>query len=700
MLPASGRIEIPSGGGNGTVHPGGGGEQRVRNDWSKIIWCAMVLALLSVCIPGVSMLRGQELDAGGEAGKMLGSTWETRTQARTLVLLVPPPRGQLADRHGNALALNRVVYNLAINFPYFEGTDDATVLSYAHRRVDVANRVLEKDWSLEDEVILKHYANRRWLPLPFSGVLSEPEMKTLEPLLDQGLIIHPSYQRYYPEGAAAAHVVGYVGKTRPLPTGPIESGDPLFVEMEGRDGLELAFDEYLSGTPGKINVLFDADGTKLREEMVERPMPGHNVVMTIDLGMQRQAERVLRTRASRGALVMVDVYSGEIVVLASWPRFDPNVFVPFISKETFDGLQNDPDLPLYARAFRGLYPPASTFKVPVALAALESGTIDVDSVFDCPNEYFIGDRMFHNWNKYPEGPMNVVQAIKRSCNTWFYQVGDLTGSHHISIVAMRLGLGMPTGIPVRGEPKGFMPTDEWSLKNFGHRILAGDLANISIGQGRILASPLQMAQLMAGVAHGESIPKMRLVKQVQTVHNKVVKAFPAERGTPLNVSASSRNLVVQGMIGVVNAADGTGKGASHNYLTVAGKTGTAQWGATEDDKKLGWFAGFVPADYPRYAFVALYEGDPGEYVTGGRKAAPIVGAFLGEVFGKEASATVVAEAKALAREDLGVAVAKAEVLAEPVSDVQLVSPQDQEKMQRKTEGPKILRWWNRLRRYR
>lgn len=636
-------------------------------------------------IPGVAQGQGagqtpvqregtENPEPGPDYEKQLGSTWETRTEARTMTLMVPAPRGQISDRNGTALAATRVVYYLAVTFPFLDNPLEADILFYASQRIEAANRELGAAWSLEDEVILTHYANRRWLPLPFSGALTEKQTKAIEPFLDQGLILHPVYERFYPERSTAAHVVGYVGKTRPMPTGPIENGEPYFVEMEGRDGLEVSFDKQLTGQPGKINVLFASDGTKLTEEMVQRPVPGHNVVTTLDADLQKAAEKTLKDHVKRGAFVMVDIHRGDILVLASWPAFNLNDFIPFVTTETFAALQEDPDIPLFGRAFRGLYPPASTFKIPVALAALESGTIYGESYFECPTSLWIGDRFFHNWAKEYEGSMNVVTAIKRSCNTWFYKVGMMTGNRPVTSLAILLGLGRKTGIPLNGEPDGLVPTNEYWVSKYRYPMSQGDLANMAIGQGHLQTSPLQLAQMMAGVAHGESAPRVKLVKQVQTLNEEVVQNFPDDRLAPLNLTGDSYNLVVQGMIKVVSS--GTGTAARHSHLEVAGKTGTAQWGDPEEKKYVAWFTGFFPAHYPMYAIAALYEGDPGESLSGGRNAGSIAGDFLESVYSKEDSETILAAAQEKWKDRPGFEIATVEYAEQSASPMASAVPKD------------------------
>jgi penicillin-binding protein 2 len=324
----------------------------------------------------VAQLTAPEMEADGETPVKVSSSWETQKDARTLLLVVPGPRGQITDRHGAPLALNRVQYSLALNFPYFEKSDDAKVLAFARERIELANRTLGGTWSIDPEVILRHYQNRRWLPLTFTGSLLDAELEQAQEIQSEGLVLNPTYERLYTRGAFAPHVLGYVGKVRKLPTGAIENGEPLFADVEGRDGLEKSFNEQLTGKPGRINVLYDTSGNKLTHEMILRPIPGKNVVTTLDAEMQAVAERILSEKAKRGAFVVIDIHTGDILVLASWPVFNPNDFIPFLPTEVFQALQDDPDIPLFSRSFRAAYPPASTVKIPVALAALESGAID------------------------------------------------------------------------------------------------------------------------------------------------------------------------------------------------------------------------------------------------------------------------------------------------------------------------------------
>lgn len=577
--------------------------------------------------------------------KELTASYKTEKEARTLTLAIPAPRGQIVDRNGIALAQNRVAQYLALNFPYLGPTaTDAQILAYARDRLAHANGLLRKTWTLSDDRLLTHYKNRRWLPLVFSitdGLneeLNTAQITLLKPLLQpgSGLMLQPAYLRYYPKGACAPHIIGYTGKTRPLPTTPVQDGDPLFEETDGRGGLEKSFDRDLQGKPGVVNMLFNPDGSKADEQILRRPVTGNNVVTTLDYNYQKYAENALAKNVKAGAMVVMEVKTGDILAMASYPLYDPNLFIPGITSVNFEKLKNDKFAPMSPRAYQGLYPPASTFKIIVSQAALETGKITPRTAYDCGTSLWIGDRAFHNWSKEPEGWINVVTAIKRSCNTWFYQAALEVGAQPITDMAQRMGFGERTGIPLEGEPAGFVPTDAWLMQKFGHKMQGGDIANLSIGQGRVLVSPLQAAQAMCAVGDGVNMPQARLVKQIQDPNDRVLQAFPSSVRRRLDLQPEARATVVKGMIAVVNGDNGTGHRAQLDEkinIQVAGKTGTAQWSPGDGTlRHLAWFTGFLPANDPIYAYAVVYEGQPGEEVSGGRLAAPIVSEVFNNIY--------------------------------------------------------------------
>src|SRR5213082_882084 len=294
-------------------------------------------------------------------------------------------------------------------------------------------------------------------------------------------------------------------------------------------------------------------------------------------------------------------------------------------------------IPLLPRAYRSSYPPGSTFKVAVGIAALESHAVYPADQYECVPAIQIGNVTFHNWKKSNRGALNFVQALTESCDTWFYQVGIKTGSAPIIDWALKLGFGAKCGIPLRGEAEGRIPTDQYMKTTHGRKLLNGDIANMSIGQGDTQVTPLQMAQAMAIVANGGRFYQTRLVRQVQSLDHEIVTAYQLREKRALDVSAKTMEEVRAGMIEVVNGPNGTGHEAQLDGIEVAGKTGTAQWGPKNKERTAAWFAGFLPADQPRYAFAAVYEGDVDSKVHGGSAAAPMIADIFQEIYKGSAS---------------------------------------------------------------
>jgi penicillin-binding protein 2 len=587
------------------------------------------------CLAAVSLLgpvRAQQPGGAAPEVASLTPSWETQRTASTFFLAIPAPRGQITDRNGASLAQNRVSYNLSIVFPTPLDFTDRQIVEFANQQLAAAKLLTSRPLGFSEEVIVQHYRNRGVVPFDLATDLPEEEATRLQGRLPTGLTLRAIYVRTYPQGSLAGSVVGYTGRTGRMSTRTLQNNEPLWPESEGREGLEQTFDDQLRGKPGQWNLTFDKDGKKTGERIAAPPEPGYNLVTTLDLEIQKLAEKILQKRAKRGAIVVIDPFTGEVLALASWPTFNPNDFVPAISQEKFAGLQNDPNLPLLPRAFRSAYPAGSTFKVFVGLAAFESGAITPDDRFDCVAAISVGNLSFRNWKKGGAGELDFREALTQSCNTWFYQVGFKLGAAPMVDWAQRLGLGKRTGILLGGEAEGRIPTDQYMTQVYHRRFMKGDLANFSIGQGDILISPLQMAQAMAAIANGGILYQTRIVRQVQTLNNEVVYTYGARAKDLMNLSPVALEELKEGMIGVVASGNGTASAARVKGVKVAGKTGTAQWGPKRRERTAAWFAGFAPADAPRYAFAALYEGAAGEDVHGGSHAAPMVGELLREVF--------------------------------------------------------------------
>ena len=565
-------------------------------------------------------------------------TFETQKLARTYVLDVPAPRGQITDRAGLPLAQNKVSYNLAISFPTPLDFTDNKAVAFTREKIDTASKLIGRPIKISDDAVLRHYHNRGILPLEVAQNLSQSEYDAVKDHAKDSLVVRPVYVRAYPNGKLAGHIIGYTGKKGRNLDGIIDNHETLWPETEGRDGLEQTFNELLTGKHGEYKLTFDKDGRKTSEKLIKPAVPGNNIVTTLDLRLQDLAEKALAAKAKRGAIVIVDPTDGDILAMASWPDYDPNLFVPSISAEKFKQLQDDPDIPLLARAFRSSYPPGSTLKVAVGIAALEAGTVRSDDTYQCVPAIQIGNLTFHNWKKGDQGALNFVEALTQSCDTWFYQVGIKTGAEPIIDWAVKLGFGAKSGIPLRAEAEGRVPNDDYMKATHGRKILNGDIANLSIGQGDTQVTPLQMAQAMAIVANGGTFYQTRLVRQVQSVDQQIVTAYEVREKRTLDISETTMGEIRKGMVDVVNGPNGTGHEAQLDAVEVAGKTGTAQWGPKNKERTAAWFAGFLPASQPRYAFSAVYEGEIGSKIHGGTVAAPMIADIFKEIYKPTGSA--------------------------------------------------------------
>lgn len=554
-----------------------------------------------------------------------------RKNARTMSLTVPGPRGIISDRNGLVMACSEVAYQPAVNFGQLKDESEDNILAIARRVIAAYEQAGLKVYAKTDAQLLDHYRQRRWLALPVGPTIRARDLEGIRTKvagIEYGHLI-PLYIRNYPHQTSACHILGYTGVKAKLPTGPINHNDPIFERQEGRAGLELKFNKQLTGRPGIWRLMFDESGNKILDELQSKPRPGGTIVTTLNLEWQKAAEQSLRDNTlGRGAFVMIDVHTGEVVVLASAPNFDPNTFIPAISQKDYDALRLDPDTPLVSRAYAGVYPPASTFKTITVAAGLRHNIITEGTYVNCPYSVRIGGHEFKNHNKF-SGSINCVTALVLSNNPFMYQIAATRepriGAARLCEVARRFGYGSTTGLPIP-DKAGNVPTEDWMHRNYGRGFMAGDAANMAIGQGALLATPLQVAHGVAGIANGEYLPKLQLIRQVLDKDGNVVYQFTPSAQSNLQDMSSALAVVRKGMKAVVNG--GTGRRAALSYTTNAGKTGTAQWGPPSQDCRLAWFAGFMPADNPRYAYVALYEGKPHQRISGGHMAAMVVKSFF------------------------------------------------------------------------
>lgn len=558
-------------------------------------------------------------------------SWETQKFARTFTFTIPAPRGQITDRNGVPFAQTRMAQNLAINFPTPPAFTDEEASRYIADQTAIARSILKRPILVDAEKALKHYKNRGVMPLVLTQDLKAAEVELIKRANVPGLTLRQVYQRIYPQGASAGHIIGYVGRQGTYSTGPVEKDEPLWPDSEGRSGLEKTFNDQLTGKFGTLLVTFDAQGRKSSEKVVTPPIPGQNVVLALDLTLQRAVEKSLTTARRPCAMVLMNPSTGEILAMGSMPGFDPNDFVPTISPEEFDRLSKDPANPLLPRAFNSAYPPGSTFKVITGLAAMNDGYVDPEDEFGGESVITIGGTKFRNWKRHDVGPLNFVEALTQSCNTYFYKMGIKTGHKAILEYSSLLGLGRKTGIPLGGEAPGSLMTTDYMMKTYNRRLMPGDIANMSIGQGDITVTPLQLANALGSIGNGGTVFIPRLVLQVQAADGKITFGYELRVREQISIHKDTMKALREGLIGAVNSRAGTAGVAAVSGFKVAGKTGTAQWGSGKNEKVAAWFAGFAPAVRPKFAFASVYEGRPGDDVVhGGTYAAPIVGRVLRE----------------------------------------------------------------------
>ena len=566
----------------------------------------------------------------------LQPSWETQKLARNYTFSIPAPRGQITDRNGVPLAQTRISQNLAISFPSPPKFSDAEAARFIEEQVRLAQTYTGRRIVIDAAKAMKHFKERNTMPFVIAQDMKPGELDRLKKANAPGLIAMPLYLRSYPEGSVAAHLIGFVGRQGGFQNGPVENGELLWPEYEGRDGLEKSFNTQLTGKLGVMHVSYDKEGRKSSEKIINPPRPGQNVITTIDLSIQKTVEKSLRAARRPAAMVVIDPHNGEILAMASEPAFDPNIYVPSVQSEVLDKLMKDPFNPLYPRAFRAAYPPGSVFKVVTGLAAMNEGIVDPSDEFGGESVITIDGRKFHNWKKSDVGPLNFVEALTQSCNTYFYKMGLKTGHKPMLDYSMRLGLGSKTGIPINSEEDGNLITTEYMLKHHKQRIMSGDIANMSIGQGATQCTPLQVAQLMSTLASGGTVFQPRLVLQVQDIDDRITFGYDVRVRDQIEIRRDVMKALKAGMTNVVSGHGGTAHAAGVSGFKVGGKTGTAQWGAGKNEKVAAWFAGFAPMDNPQYAFATVYEGKPGDNdVHGGTYAAPIVGRVLKEILKHE-----------------------------------------------------------------
>ena len=569
---------------------------------------------------------------------------------RISLRLLPPPRGRIVDRFGVPIAVNQQNYRVVV-IP-----EQARDLE---RTLDALGAIIPIGPADRRRVLREAKRKRAFVPVTIRENLTWPDVARIEintPDLP-GVNIDVGQSRFYPYGPSTAHVLGYVA---PVSEGEAK-GDPL-LQLPGfrigKSGVERVYDAGLRGAGGSSQVEVNALGRMIRELERQEGQSGQELALTIDVGLQKMASACLGDHSA--SAVVLDVHTGAVLTLVSTPSFDPLAFNKGLTAAEWEALTKNERAPLTNKAVAGQYPPGSTFKVVVAMAALERGAMTPSTRVFCPGSMKLGNAEFNCWKKGGHGSLDMIGGLARSCDVYFYEAAKRVGMERIAAMAERLGLGKQLKIDLTGEQPGLVPSNAWKKKVFGVSWQLGETLILGVGQGYILATPLQLAVMTARLVNGGKAVVPTLCRDVATPNGFVPRTdYNFES---LGLAPEHLDVIRKGMDTVVNVPGGTGYTAriKEAAFRMGGKTGTSQVrrisraerdAGVRKNEDLPWrlrdhalFVGFAPVDAPRYAAACVVEHGGG----GSAVAGPIVRDILAEAqrrnsAGPAASGTISAD---------------------------------------------------------
>jgi penicillin-binding protein 2 len=534
-----------------------------------------------------------------------GSKYRELSEANRLrIMTIPAPRGILYDRNNIPLVRNSSYYFVSI-----------TPGEFNKGKVNLLSKVLNMP---EKEILEKIDKSGLgpFTPIRLKQGLSFQEVAYIESRRSDfpGLIIEVEVSREYIYGSIGSHIIGYLGKPNLS-----QSKDPLFNDVPpdafiGQWGAEMLFDKSLRGIPGERIIEVDSLGREIRLLSEKPPVKGEDVKLSLDINLQKAAEEAFGEKA--GALVAIKPNNGEVLGLVSKPSFDPNLFARGINYDEWISLIRDKNRPMLNRALQSQYPPGSVFKIITAIAGLEEGLIKPGTRVDCKGGINYGRWHFGCWRKEGHGVISLHRAIVESCDVYFYEVGKLLGIDRIYEYASSFGLGKETGFKLVSERKGIVPNTKWKKEKKKQPWYLGETFNAAIGQGYLAVTPIQMAVMISAIANGGNIYQPTLIKNAAAVFSGKAK-----------VSLETLDIIKKALFGVVNESGGTGWAAKSKFISIGGKTGTAQVVALKygsgnlpaQFRDHAWFVAFAPVERPEIALSVFVEHGG----HGGGAAAPI-----------------------------------------------------------------------------
>ncbi len=534
----------------------------------------------------------------------------------------PAVRGMLLDRNGFILAHNRPSFEVYLVPEDIKG--DLELVKDIEELLNLSKDEVKEKLDKKQRVPFK--------PIKIKSDIDWRELSLLEfnRIRIPGLIVDVRFRRAYNYGDLASHLLGYLGEVDESDLKQKKGYSYRLGSLVGKYGVEYQWDSDLRGIDGGQQVEVDAIGREVRPLRSIEPFPGNNVFLTIDLDIQKAAEEAFEGK--NGVLIAMDPKTGYILAMLSKPSFNPDMFAQNLSAEEWKSLLEDPDNPLQNKGIQGIYPPGSVFKIITAIAGLESGVITPKTQFNCSGSFIYGNREFKCWKDGGHGSISLHRALVESCDIYFYQVGLKVGVDKIAHYAHMFGLGKKTGIMLPFEKAGIVPSSSWKKRYIGVSWYSGETIPLSVGQGYLAVTPIQLLNLISAIANGGKIYLPQVVEKVVDINGNILKNYPPRELGRVNISEETLHAIQEALKGAVNEPGGTGNACALADIKVAGKTGTAQVARisryfrrgeiTRLPQKLrdhAWFVAYAPFESPEISIVVLVEH--GGY--GGAVAAPI-----------------------------------------------------------------------------
>jgi penicillin-binding protein 2 len=586
-----------------------GREDEVRQFRDRVVLyyvaTAVFLLLIALRLFFLQIVSGEELRRFSESNRL--------KKERLF-----PTRGVIYDRNGKVIVDNRAAFDvilLAQYYPFDEKTDARLAKALGMTPAELEKKIAKvRKTPTFHPVLLKTDVSKDVLAAIETDKAGFP-----------GIDIETVVQRRYPQGDFASQLLGYIGEVDNTDIKRAKKAGLLMGDYIGRSGIERQYDEYLRGVNGVGYVEVDAmgrrklanpDSAKLLGYVTQTdPVAGRDLHLTIDADLERAATDAFRSRGFRGSVVALDPRTGEVLALVNEPSYDPSLIsTREIDSRVWVTLSQNKERPLRNRAIQDHYPPGSTFKIFMALAGLTEGVIKEETTVECPGHMQFGNRRFHCWKRH--GTVDLRKSIRESCDVYYYNVGIQLGIDRLAKYARDFGLGSQTGIFLPNEQKGIIPDSEWKLKTYNQPWHPGETVSVSIGQGYVATTPLQLVNAFAAVGNGGFLYRPYVVKKIGSSQELSEVERKPELLRKINLSPEVMNLVKEGLFEVVNRPGGTAVRSYSPLTEISGKTGTSQVRATikkkcelldVEDRHHGWFVGYAPRENPEIAVVAIAE---------------------------------------------------------------------------------------------